>query len=140
MPWLQSPVTGLPLADGWAFKNNVKIRNHRNLQERLQAARMLLDRSPQCPVVVDTMKNQSSHLYAALPERLYVLQEGRILYKVVSTLPRGQGPGRAKGEAKRGLCIRLIWIQITAQPFTSHMTISKSSSLGASVSSAKWRC
>lgn len=68
-------------SDGWAFKNNVKIRNHRNLQERLQAAYMLLDRSPQCPVVVDTMKNQSSHLYAALPERLYVLQEGRILYK-----------------------------------------------------------
>uniref|UniRef100_A0AC11D3B1 Uncharacterized protein n=2 Tax=Ovis aries TaxID=9940 RepID=A0AC11D3B1_SHEEP len=27
------------------------------------------------------MKNQSSSCYAALPERLYVLQEGRILYK-----------------------------------------------------------
>lgn len=64
----------------------MNIRNHRNLQDRLQAARLLLDRSPQCPVVVDTMKNQSSQLYAALPERLYVLQEGRILYKVV-TLP-----------------------------------------------------
>uniref|UniRef100_A0ABI7Y9K8 Iodothyronine deiodinase n=2 Tax=Felinae TaxID=338152 RepID=A0ABI7Y9K8_FELCA len=68
-------------SDGWAFKNNVNIRNHRNLQDRLQAACLLLDRSPQCPVVVDTMKNQSSRLYAALPERLYVLQAGRILYK-----------------------------------------------------------
>uniref|UniRef100_A0A2K6FJT0 Iodothyronine deiodinase n=1 Tax=Propithecus coquereli TaxID=379532 RepID=A0A2K6FJT0_PROCO len=69
------------MQDGWAFKNNVDIRNHRNLQDRLRAAHMLLARSPQCPVVVDTMQNQSSQLYAALPERLYVLQEGRILYK-----------------------------------------------------------
>ncbi|KAB1269125.1 Type I iodothyronine deiodinase [Camelus dromedarius] len=70
------------MQDGWAFKNNVDIKNHQNLQDRLRAAHLLLDRSPQCPVVVDTMKNQSSQLYAALPERLYVLQEGRILYKV----------------------------------------------------------
>ncbi|KAM6219127.1 type I iodothyronine deiodinase isoform 2-T2 [Rhynchocyon petersi] len=69
------------MKDGWAFKNNVAIRNHRNLQDRLRAARLLLDRSPQCPVVVDTMQNVSSQHYAALPERLYVLQEGRILYK-----------------------------------------------------------
>ncbi|XP_016075297.1 PREDICTED: type I iodothyronine deiodinase isoform X2 [Miniopterus natalensis] len=69
------------MQDGWAFKNNVVIRTHRNLQDRLQAARLLLDRSPGCPVVVDAMKNQSSQLYAALPDRLYVLQEGRILYK-----------------------------------------------------------
>ncbi|EHH14806.1 type I iodothyronine deiodinase isoform X5 [Chlorocebus sabaeus] len=69
------------MQDGWAFKNNMDIRNHRNLQDRLQAAHLLLARSPQCPVVVDTMQNQSSQLYAALPERLYVIQEGRILYK-----------------------------------------------------------
>lgn len=77
----------LLLADGWAFKNNVDIRQHRSLQERLQAARLLLARSPQCPVVVDTMQNESSQLYAALPERLYVIQEGRICYKVMT---RGQ--------------------------------------------------
>ncbi|CAK7318544.1 Type I iodothyronine deiodinase [Vulpes lagopus] len=67
--------------DGWAFKNNVNIRTHQTLQDRLQAARLLLDRAPPCPVVVDTMRNQSSQFYAALPERLFVLQEGRILYK-----------------------------------------------------------
>jgi type I thyroxine 5'-deiodinase len=76
--------SNLPLADGWAFKNNVDIRQHRSLQERVRAARMLLARSPQCPVVVDTMQNQSSQLYAALPERLYVIQEGRICYKVMT--------------------------------------------------------
>lgn len=76
--------SNLPLADGWAFKNNVDIRQHRSLQDRLQAAQLLLARSPQCPVVVDTMQNQSSQLYAALPERLYVVQEGRICYKVMT--------------------------------------------------------
>ncbi|XP_034508896.1 type I iodothyronine deiodinase-like [Ailuropoda melanoleuca] len=69
------------VTDGWAFKNNVNIRTHRNLQDRLQAARLLLDRTPRCPVVVDTMENESNWRYAALPERLYVLREGRILYK-----------------------------------------------------------
>lgn len=76
--------SNLPLVDGWAFKNNVDIRQHRSLQDRVRAARMLLARSPRCPVVVDTMQNQSSQLYAALPERLYVVQEGRICYKVMT--------------------------------------------------------
>lgn len=76
--------SNLLLADGWAFKNNVDIRQHRSLQDRLRAADLLLARSPQCPVVVDTMQNQSSQLYAALPERLYVVQEGRICYKVMT--------------------------------------------------------
>ena len=77
------------------------IKNHRNLQDRLRAAHLLLDRSPQCPVVVDTMKNQSSSCYAALPERLYVLQEGRILYKVGTC---GRGPREGRVRAERGLC------------------------------------
>ena len=70
------------------------IKNHQNLQDRLRAAHLLLDRSPQCPVVVDTMTNQSSSCYAALPERLYVLQEGRVLYKVGTCGTQG---GQGKG-------------------------------------------
>ncbi|EHB18225.1 Type I iodothyronine deiodinase [Heterocephalus glaber] len=77
------------MQDGWAFKNNMDIRQHRNLQDRMRAAHLLLTKTPQCPVVVDTMQNQSSQLYAALPERLYVLQEGRILYKVVTWVQGG---------------------------------------------------
>lgn len=59
---------------------------------------MLLDRTPQCPVVVDTMENESSQRYAALPERLYVLREGRILYKVTGA----RGPGPRKGTGRKG--------------------------------------
>ncbi|XP_049992186.1 type I iodothyronine deiodinase isoform X3 [Alexandromys fortis] len=85
------------IQDGWAFKNNVDIRQHRSLQDRLRAAHLLLDRSPQCPVVVDTMQNQSSQLYAALPERLYVVQEGRICYKVTWAQRSREGVNLALG-------------------------------------------
>lgn len=76
------------------------IKIHQNLQDRLWAAHMLLARSPQCPVVVDTMQNQSSQLYAALPERLYVLQEGRILYKVLTRGQEAQGGSRGSRKDK----------------------------------------
>lgn len=72
--------------DGWAFKNNIAIKSHQTLQDRIQAAQILLKENPSCPVVVDTMENLSSSKYAALPERLYVLQKGNIIYKVIKML------------------------------------------------------
>uniref|UniRef100_A0AAY5EAU5 Iodothyronine deiodinase n=1 Tax=Electrophorus electricus TaxID=8005 RepID=A0AAY5EAU5_ELEEL len=54
--------------DRWAFHNNVDIRVHRSLQERLSAARILLSEEPLCP-------------YGAKPERLYVIQSGKVTYK-----------------------------------------------------------
>ncbi|CAM5162688.1 unnamed protein product [Natator depressus] len=67
--------------DGWAFENNIVIKNHRNLQDRKKAAQFLLKENPLCPVVLDTMENLSSSKYAALPERLYLVQEGKVVYK-----------------------------------------------------------
>ncbi|CAH2311192.1 type I iodothyronine deiodinase isoform X2 [Pelobates cultripes] len=67
--------------DEWALKNNVHIKKHQSIQDRLTAARRLLEESPSCPVVLDSMKNLCSAKYAALPERLYILQEGKITYK-----------------------------------------------------------
>uniref|UniRef100_A0A672TUN9 Iodothyronine deiodinase n=2 Tax=Strigops habroptila TaxID=2489341 RepID=A0A672TUN9_STRHB len=66
---------------GWAFKNNVIIKNHRSLEDRKTAAQFLQKNDPLCPVVLDTMENLSSAKYAALPERLYLLQEGKVVYK-----------------------------------------------------------
>lgn len=68
--------------DGWAFKNNVIIKNHRSLEDRKNAAQFLQKNHPLCPVVLDTMENLSSSKYAALPERLYLLQGGKVIYKV----------------------------------------------------------
>uniref|UniRef100_A0A3Q2NPH0 Iodothyronine deiodinase n=1 Tax=Fundulus heteroclitus TaxID=8078 RepID=A0A3Q2NPH0_FUNHE len=67
--------------DGWSFGNNFDIRQHRSLEDRLSAARILVQNDPLCPVVVDEMSNVSAIKYAAQPERLYVLQAGKVLYK-----------------------------------------------------------
>lgn len=67
--------------DGWAFTNNFDINQHRSLEDRLSAAELLVQQEPLCPVVVDEMDDISAIKYGALPERLYVLQAGKVVYK-----------------------------------------------------------
>lgn len=67
--------------DGWAFTNNFDINQHQSLEERLSAAQILVQNEPLCPVVVDEMSNVTAIKYGAQPERLYVLQAGKVLYK-----------------------------------------------------------
>lgn len=69
-------------SDGWAFKNNIDIDQHRSLEDRLAAAQILVQEDPLCPVVVDDMNNSCSIKYGAMPERLYVLRAGKVTYKV----------------------------------------------------------
>ncbi|XP_063323386.1 type I iodothyronine deiodinase isoform X2 [Pelmatolapia mariae] len=74
------------LKDGWAFKNNYDINQHQSLEDRLSAAQVLVQSEPLCPVVVDEMTDVTTIKYGALPERLYILQTGKVLYK------GGKGP------------------------------------------------
>ncbi|KAM3620518.1 uncharacterized protein V6R79_024871 [Siganus canaliculatus] len=67
--------------DGWAFTNNIDINQHCSLEERLSAAQILVEKEPLCPVVVDEMNNTAAIKYGALPERLYMLQGGKVVYK-----------------------------------------------------------
>lgn len=76
------PLSSSHSPDGWAFTNNIDINQHQSLEDRLSAARILLKRDPLCPVVVDDMSDTSAIKYGALPERLYVLQAGKVIYKV----------------------------------------------------------
>ncbi|KAM7410100.1 hypothetical protein PAMA_001514 [Pampus argenteus] len=69
------------LKDGWAFTNNFDISQHRSLEERLSAARIVVQKEPLCPVVVDEMNDVTTIKYGALPERLYVVQAGKVVYK-----------------------------------------------------------
>ncbi|KAG9348115.1 hypothetical protein JZ751_004145 [Albula glossodonta] len=69
------------IADGWAFGNNVDIKQHTTLQERLAAAQVLVKEDPLCPVVVDDMTDITASRYGAMPERLYVLQSGKVIFK-----------------------------------------------------------
>uniref|UniRef100_A0A8C2GLQ9 Iodothyronine deiodinase n=1 Tax=Cyprinus carpio TaxID=7962 RepID=A0A8C2GLQ9_CYPCA len=61
-------------ANVWAFENHVDISVHKNLEERLAAARTLDKEDPLCPVVVDEMTNITASKYGALPEHLCVIQ------------------------------------------------------------------
>uniref|UniRef100_W5M5R7 Iodothyronine deiodinase n=1 Tax=Lepisosteus oculatus TaxID=7918 RepID=W5M5R7_LEPOC len=81
--------------DGWSFKNNIDIKTHRSLQDRLAAARRLLQEGPLCPVVVDDMSDVTASRYGALPERLYVLRSGKIIYKGKMG-PWGYNPGEVR--------------------------------------------
>lgn len=67
--------------DGWAFTNNIDIQQHKTLEERMSAAQILVQEDTLCPLVVDTMSNKTSCRYGAMPERLYILQAGMVLYK-----------------------------------------------------------
>lgn len=69
-------------SDGWAFTNNIDIHQHQSLTDRLAAAQILVEKDPLCPVVVDEMSNVSAIKYGALPDRFYVLQAGKVVYKV----------------------------------------------------------
>lgn len=72
------------VTDGWAFTNNFNINQHQSLEDRLSAAQVLVEKEPLCPVVVDEMNDVTAVKYGALPERLYVLQVGKVVYKVRS--------------------------------------------------------
>ncbi|KAL8594253.1 hypothetical protein ACOMHN_044197 [Nucella lapillus] len=68
-------------ADGWAFNTNpYTIRNHRSLQDRVAAARQLLQGGAPCPLVVDNMADEANYVYGGLYERLYVVLDSTIVY------------------------------------------------------------
>lgn len=72
--------------EGWSFRNNITIHRHRNIDERIAAARLLLDRRPPFPVVVDGMSDDGNVAYGVLYERLYVILDGKIVFQ------GGRGP------------------------------------------------
>lgn len=67
--------------DGFAYsRNNFSIRNHRNLEERIKAGEMLQEQNLACDVVVDDISNNTNRAYAGLYERLYIMQNSKIVY------------------------------------------------------------
>lgn len=67
-------------ADGWAFRNNYDVKNHRTLGDRMVAAQHLVAAKPECPVLVDDIDDAANRLYGGLYERLYVILDGRVVY------------------------------------------------------------
>ena len=51
------------------------------MEERLAAAKILADTKPPCPIVVDNMADEANLHYGVASERLYIVLNGRIVYK-----------------------------------------------------------
>ena len=63
------------------MQNNVEIAQHKCLKERCQAAEILKSSGCPAPIMVDTMEDEADKAYGALPERLFIVQEGKIVYE-----------------------------------------------------------
>lgn len=75
-------------SDGWASSDApYQITRHRCLKERLRAARLMeREAPPGCLVVADGMENAANAAYGAYFDRLYVVQDGKVVYQ------GGRGP------------------------------------------------
>lgn len=60
-------------------EKNYKIITHNNLTDRSNAAKTLFGKiGRNCSVLLDTMENEAKGLYAASPDRIYVVRDGLI--------------------------------------------------------------
>lgn len=74
-------------SDGWVSSDApYQIPKHRCMGDRLRAAQLMHLEVPECLVVADSMENSSNAAYGAYFDRLYILQEGKIVYQ------GGRGP------------------------------------------------
>lgn len=79
-------------SDGWQVQENREdgavIRQHQSFDERVEVGRScMLKLALEMPALVDRMDDRVAIDYAAMPERLYVIdRDGSIAYK------RGMGP------------------------------------------------
>jgi len=64
---------------------NYDIDSHANIEDRLKAASTLRKQAGQalegCKILVDPMDDRANLSYAALPERLYIVQDGQVVYQ-----------------------------------------------------------
>lgn len=56
------------------------ICQHRTIEDRFANANILASHIQNCRILVDSMENRASMLYSAVPERLYVVKNGSIVY------------------------------------------------------------
>jgi len=67
--------------DGWKFKDNqYAIYQHGSLQDRIEAASILAEQVPNIPVYTDLMDNHVNRAFGAMPERLFILLDNKVVY------------------------------------------------------------
>jgi hypothetical protein len=69
-------------SDVWPIGNIVEVKEHRTLEERLAAARKMVEATElEVPVLADTMDNTFLKLYSPWPFRFFVIKDG--IFKLV---------------------------------------------------------
>jgi len=67
------------------FSGNYDITTHATMEQRIKAAHILREEAgdslKDCPILVDTLDDNASQVYGASPERLYVLQDGKVTFE-----------------------------------------------------------
>ena len=94
--------------DEWQLGVNeqegVLLRQHRQFEERLAAAELCADELKlRMPTLVDEMDNAASTLFAAWPERIYILDIGGSVY-----YRGGYGPFDFKPEEAKASLMALL--------------------------------
>lgn len=73
--------------EGWFVPGGkYNLNQHKSIDDRISSAELLQDAGIACPVVIDTMNNEGINQFAALPEALYVVENGVVKFQ-------GLGPG-----------------------------------------------
>ena len=82
-------VTEAHPSDGWLLPGDSYdfLKQHTTIEERISAAKMLKESGVPCPVLIDTMDNESLYEYGSFPEALYIIENGIVKFK-------GLGPYR----------------------------------------------
>jgi len=66
------------------FSGNIPISTHPHMEARVEAAKNLKEdagaKLEGCSILVDPMDNRANMAYAAFPERLYVVLDGKIVF------------------------------------------------------------
>jgi len=72
-------------SDGWMLPNAIRgghCRQHLTIEERRAIANEFIqDNNYKLPFFLDSMKNEACIRYQAWPERLYIIQDGVVVYK-----------------------------------------------------------
>jgi len=66
-------------SDEWPLGNAVCVKQHKTHEDRIDAAKQLqVQFKAECPVLIDSMLNSFNALFAAWPERFFILSRNHL--------------------------------------------------------------
>ena len=67
--------------DEWAYvRNRFNIKQHRNLKDRVEAAKNGFKLNFECPILVEPMSNELSLQFSAHPDKLCIIENGKVAF------------------------------------------------------------